>query len=451
MKEQTRFDRVLPGLFDELAAVRIPDYLEAAIDRASSRTQRPAWTYRGRWLPMQITTEALPTARAPLRLIGVLALIGVLIALAIVAYVGSRPAPTVMVPSFGPAGNGVIALEKDGDIFVADRPGGDLRPLVAGPENDGAPMFSPDGTKLAFMRSIDAQHDDSALMIADADGTNVVQVATEASLGAESRSEWSFAPDGRSLMAVAQIAGEKRVVIRPVDPAAALSVLDVRLPGSWMEISQHGGPSFRPTNPQEILVVAHVGPWVEPSLSGTEGDLNPYGLYVYDLATGGFRTIVDQTDDKYVQDVAWLPDGEHIIYTLGFDAHIVAADGSGDRAFGALRGRISPLSNDGTRIVADRDIFKVGEADTHPGDDSYLHEVVVPIDGEGEPVQLACGLRMKIECSWSWIWSPDDSMLIGTVPHEGPTTYLQADPDTGQVTELDWVDVGTPAWQRVAP
>ena len=31
---QARIDRVLPGLFAELAAPRTPDYLEAAIDRA---------------------------------------------------------------------------------------------------------------------------------------------------------------------------------------------------------------------------------------------------------------------------------------------------------------------------------------------------------------------------------------------------------------------------------
>jgi hypothetical protein len=80
--------------------------------------------------------------------------------------------------------------------------------------------------------------------------------------------------------------------------------------------------------------------------------------------------------------------------------------------------------------------------------------VVVPIHGEGEPVQLACGLGTTIECASSWIWSPDDSILLGTVRHETSHTYLQADPDTGHVTELDWVDLDdfdTPAWQRVAP
>jgi hypothetical protein len=146
-----------------------------------------------------------------------------------------------------------------------------------------------------------------------------------------------------------------------------------------------------------------------------------------------------------VQDVAWLPDGKHIIYGR-FNPHIVAADGSGDHVLDALNmDRISPVSNDGARVVVD-----VAEVDL-PGDDSHQQSVVVPIDGEGEPVELACGPGSDIECAWSWIWSPDDSMLIGTVPHETSTTYLQADTDTGQVTELDWFVVGAPAWQRVAP
>lgn len=426
----TGVDRILPELLVELADARTPAYLEAAIEHASSGPQRPSWTFPGRWLPMDIATRAAPIARMPWRQLGVLALIGLLLAVALAAYVGSqqqhRPAPP-----FGTAGNGVIALERDGDIFVADRPGGDLRPLVASPEDDNSPMFSPDGTKLAFMRSTDAQHDQWSLMVADADGTNLVQVATEASLGAESRLGWSFAPDGRSFMTVAQIRGEKRVVIRPVDPSAALTVLDIRLPASWQEIDD---PRFHPTNPQEILVVA------EPD--------GQRGLYVYDVATGVTRTIVEPADGRYVQDVAWLPDGEHITYRMGFDTHIVAADGSGDQALDALRAdRLSPLSNDGTRIVID-----VAEVDL-PGDDSHQQSVVVPIDGEGERVELACGRGTKIECAWSWIWSPDDSMLIGIVPHETSSTYLQADVDTGQVTELSWVgtDFGTPAWQRVAP
>jgi hypothetical protein len=218
-------------------------------------------------------------------------------------------------------------------------------------------------------------------------------------------------------------------------------VLDIRL-GGWSEISTSGGPTFRPTNAHELLVVGHLEP---------DG---PQGIYVYDLARGRIRTVLEQPADVWVNAVAWLPDGEHITYRLGFGAHIVAPDGSGDRALDALRmDQLSPFSNDGTRIVVDVEVVDV------PGDDSNQRSVVVPIDGGGERVELACGLGMPIECARSWVWSPDDSMLIGSAPRSTPSDpetslpdiYLQADPATGRVTTLDWVDVGTPAWQRVAP
>jgi Tol biopolymer transport system component len=330
------------------------------------------------------------------------------------------------------AGNGVIAVAKDGDILVADRPGGDLRPLVAGPEDDRSPMFSPDGTRLAFIRDT---HPGSFLMVADADGTNLVAIPLEP-LDLE---YWSFAPDGRSLMAIGTINDDSRVFIRPVDPAAAPTVLDVRLLDASM-LRSWATPTFNPMNAQEILVVAQL----EPDAPRNSGG----GLYVYDLATGGIRTIVEPADEQYFQDIAWLPDGEHIIYTSG-GPRIVAADGSGDQAFDALRGRSSPLSNDGTKVVAEFD----GEADAEN------RTVVVPINGDGEPVALACGSGTDIHCPsppTDWIWSPDDSMLIGTVYDETSSgglaeTYLLVDANTGQVTELDWIDVGTPAWQRVAP
>lgn len=433
MHRDTRAHRAVHELFAELADARTPAYLEAAIEHASSRAQRPAWTYPGRWLPVDITG---PVSVAPGRWarLGAVALI-LLLAVAAVAYVGSQPTRPIFTTTLSNVrGNGVIALAKDGDILVADRPGSATRPLVAGPEHDEQPTFSPDGTKLAFLRMTDPRRYRWALMVADADGANIVQVTPEL----EDLGGWSFAPDSRSLLAVAVIAEQKRVVIYPVDRAAAPIVLDVRLPDAWMNIEP---PRFRPTNPREILVVA------QPDPDG------PRGIYVYDLVTGGIRTIAEPAAPRDLTDVAWSPSGEHIIYGLwdgrSNGAHVAAADGSGDRALDLPGERVSPWSNDGTRVV----LFRGGEGA------ATAHPAVVTMSGTEDPVELACGPRSNVECAPSWIWSPDDSMLIGTSYHETSSsgedpltaTYVLAEADTGRVTDLGWEGDGPPSWQRVAP
>src|SRR5688500_5132623 len=97
MDRSTRVERSLPALFEEVAQARTPDYLEAAIERASSRPQRPEWTFPERWLPMEIATTRVPVTRLPWRQLAVLALIALTIATAAAVYVGSQtprlPAP----------------------------------------------------------------------------------------------------------------------------------------------------------------------------------------------------------------------------------------------------------------------------------------------------------------------------------------------------------------------
>jgi Tol biopolymer transport system component len=369
-------------------------------------------------------TGLRPTLVVALTLLLALALVGG--ALLIGARLFSHPfKPTPFL-----TGNGVLAFSKDGDIVVADRPGGDLRPLVTGPEDEGSPLFSPDGTKLAFWR-------DGALMLADADGTNVVQVASEPI----DFSGWRFSPDGRSLVGISSSAledGTHRIVVRPVDPAAGLIDLDIALHDAPQEIFEWGGPEFRPTNSQEILIV------------GTLTADGPRGIYVYDLATNGIRTVLEPAG--YVHDVDWTSDGASISYEVtsdetGLQSRVVGADGSGDRPLFNAPGtngyhRVGRWSNDATRMV-----IQLGSG-----------QRVVSTSGDGEAVELPCLLRGvgsdDIVCPSVWIWSPDDSMLVGTFEDDirGSQTFL-ADPATGKVTKLDW-DVSLEdqqQWQRVAP
>jgi dipeptidyl aminopeptidase/acylaminoacyl peptidase len=362
----------------------------------------------------------------------------VVLVAAIVAspFLAARLGPTTgraaAAPPTGPAGNGGIAAAKAGDILVAVRPGGELRPLVTGPEHDSDPMFSPDGTKLAFVRQ--TEQGETALMLADADGTGIVQVTSEP-LG-----QLRFAPDGRSLigMVPSDVATSWDFRLRSVDAAAESIVLETRVHDGAMAVWEWGGPEFRPTNAQEILIV------------GTLEPDGPRGIYVYDLPTNAVRTVLEPAG--YVHDVVWTPDGRFISYDVtdetSIQSRVVAVDGSGDRPLLDVPGtdryhRIGRWSNDGRRTVID----------------SGLGEVVsvVSTGGDGDAVELACG---DIGCPGSWTWSPDDSMLVGTLPPddsgEGGTsrvTTLLADPASGEVTELDWdVDLNDPQqWQRVAP
>jgi len=106
-----RFDQELPELLLEASTAPYPDYIDDVLGRTGSLRQRPAWTFPGRWLPMDLTMPRRTTA-VPVRPLLLLALLAVLIAALVVVAVGSRrPLP----PPFGVADNGLIAYSEGGD------------------------------------------------------------------------------------------------------------------------------------------------------------------------------------------------------------------------------------------------------------------------------------------------------------------------------------------------
>ena len=169
-----RIDRMLPEPVRGARERSTPAYLEAAIERASSRPQRPAWTFPGRSIPMQIATRAAPAARAPWRRS---------------AFSPSSPSSSPSRPTrtsapvdrsprlpFGPAGNGVIALERDGDIVRVDPATGAITRSPAARARQGA-AYSRDGTdRLRAARQLPPTRADHGR---HADGTGLVQATPE--------------------------------------------------------------------------------------------------------------------------------------------------------------------------------------------------------------------------------------------------------------------------------
>jgi hypothetical protein len=188
MNVRDNFDVRLADLLEEIAAARVPAYLAEIQANARRHRQRPALAFQGRWLPMRLATAVAPSwTTMPWRTIGLLAVLMLLLAVAVAFYAGSRP----RIPRpFGVAANGVIAMvspgpgyaaqpewvEPFGDILTVDPTTGLITTLVGGPTEDGEPVFSSDGTRLAFVRRVNGG--EALFAIGTRDG-QPVQLTTE--------------------------------------------------------------------------------------------------------------------------------------------------------------------------------------------------------------------------------------------------------------------------------
>ena len=111
-------------------------------------------------------------------------------------------------------GSGVIVGGRV-HLFAVDAAGGELKPLVEGDCDVSVARWSPDGTRLGYIRNRDGrQRHRTDLWLADADGRGARQRTD--SLASTSKVEWS--PDGRSLALVGgRIEGDSMMQLWLVD------------------------------------------------------------------------------------------------------------------------------------------------------------------------------------------------------------------------------------------
>ena len=169
MTASDRFDLRVAELFDDVAPPTYPDYFDDVLASATARRQRPAWTFPERWIPVSAVARRIaPAPSIPWRTVGLVALL-VLVLVTVAIGVGSQrrvPAP------FGPAGNGVIAYARDGDIYTRPTVDGPERLIIGGPEVAVAPFFSLDGTKVTYY-VLEPDEKRATLFVAAPDGRTV--------------------------------------------------------------------------------------------------------------------------------------------------------------------------------------------------------------------------------------------------------------------------------------
>jgi Tol biopolymer transport system component len=431
MTTSERFERDVPGLLEELYLGPTPAYRDDILRRTAATRQRPGWTFIERWIPVSAITGRLTAApRVPWRAVGLATLL--IIALAALAiYVGNRQSRVP--PPFGPAANGQIPYVWNGNIYLGDPVTGKTRLIVGDAGDDAVPQFSPDGTKLTWVRDVPiegAGTPPTDIYVANADGTDRRKVNAEPL--------WDLAwvawtPDSAHL-----------AVIQAVNAATQLDLLDAVGNGAPQRIAAATGADslqFRPPDGREILFRGR-------------GDGNRWGLYAMDADGTDTRLLVESLDIGFnpldLANAVYSADGSQIFYQRADPEMAMdlccrlwvanADDGSDAHEFVPPDGRAwdgqAAVSPDGRWIAYWH----------RPSDESQRGISVVSSDGNGPVINT----EPKLSGTGHFVWSPDSTkILLKDDSREDGSTYL-VDPKGGPSTEIPWVSDDDLDWQRKA-
>jgi Tol biopolymer transport system component len=336
MTADSRFERTLPEILEDLYLGPTPDYRTEALAVAVRTRQRPSWTFAGRWLPMaDIASRPAFAPRVPLRTIGMALLLIALIIAAAALAIGSRR--TKVPPPFGLAGNGLLAYASEGDIYVLDPATGTSRAITTGPAIDAEPVFSPDGTLVALRRAAGTTAGTPEdIVVVAADGSHPTVVTTAPIPGGPKRLEW--APDSQSILAMEQ--EDKAIWLFAATAAEAPRT-----------IATNAFAFDRPFQPPDGAAI----------LIGKDTDLGRQ-VFVLDLVTGKETRVVGGGSGDDIGSARWSPDGTQIVYNDSPPdnatmqrLYIVNANGTGGRQITSAPGTWYDInaawSPDGSRIA----------------------------------------------------------------------------------------------------
>ncbi len=428
MSPERRFQQDLPSLLEDLYLGPMPTYRDHVLQQTARTRQRPAWLIPERWLPMvDIAGQPVLVRRLPWRTVGfVLVLLALLVAMLAAFAVGTRPN---LPPPFGPAANGLVAYASGGEIYTVNPVTGIAKAVVTGPDTDLAPVWSRDGTRIAFEREVVAGSA-GRLYVAQADGTGLVAITTTEQAQLAS---YSFSPDGSAVVFTAGADPNSELWLAKADGSGARQI------NVDMSVRE---PSYRPPNGAEIVFAADPG-----YNTGS-------GIYAVDVATGTLRTIVKPSAGVTFDRVSVAPDGSRIVYVAStvdparntYRVHVAAIDGSRDTILpmpqSATFQDAPAWSNDSSDVVLVRGYSTFNQAMTL---------AVLPADGSGVGVESARGLTGC--CDNVMGWAPDDRSILVSPESLSQATapQLLLDPATGATLPIPWVAEGDPAWQRLAP
>ena len=322
------------------------------------------------------------------------------------------PAPPAIV------GNGLVAYDAAGDIWVVNPDGTEPRQLTSGTAVEHGATWSRDGSRIAYWVTEGATSQDT-LVIADADGSRPKTIAThELGLASEVLAErdldWS--PDGQhvaySLCTVADAVCDERVFVAATDGSGVSQVGD------------EGLTAWRPRWSPDGSLLAFSG-----HRDGVE-----QGVYLMESDGTDVRRISSVADDEQYGffSVSWSPDGTSIATKARGSIWLIPA-GPHDRAdevpLVQADAVVQTWSPDGSQVA----FVDLGA--------SLLR--VLPVAG-GDGVDLGSVSQ------GGYAWAPDGDSIVVQRCYSAGCGFEIVDTLTGEhVAEIEVNNPGRfPSWQR---
>jgi TolB protein len=298
-------------------------------------------------------------------------------------YATPTETPSVTTAPIGPARNGLIAFGCGSQICTTAPDGSRLTSLTEGYDralvaSSGMPVFSPDGSRIAFV-GVDQQGSSSGgganydVFVMNADGSDVANLTTSPQdvRSGDSQGSPTWSPDG-SMIAYWNDSSDH----------AAQGVYVMNADGSDQHKVSGGGSSMS---------------W-SPDGSRIVFSLNDGLWTVHPNGTGLTQLTQSPSYDHFP---TWSPDGSRIAFVRDRAIYVVNADGTGLNGVTGAKG-LDPFqpqwSPDGTQLA-----FEAG--------DSTYDIYVVNADGTG---LKAIAHNPNLDENWP-VWSPDGTLIAYAV------------------------------------
>lgn len=302
----------------------------------------------------------------------------------------------------GTATNGKIAFVSDGGIWLVNPDGTGLTEVRAGDlrNYDTQPMWSPDGTKLAFLHRAEGRFE---LLVYDVASGLISRIAGR---GFDVDSP-AWSPDGQR---IAFVSGND-LFISMTD-----GVEPIRLTKGAFPAWSPDGSRIAFERGGSVWVIGADGAHETALAPGALPAWSPDGAKLAFIDDGLQLSVMNQdgtgltrlTDARFddIGPPMWSPDGSRIVFDAlrggNYDIYLANADGSGVTDLTGDPGdeNVPTWSPDGTKIA-----FIAGEAVTgNPGAASTFELFVMDVDGT-DRARLTTGAAPRYALSWQRLQS----------------------------------------------